>query len=175
MWQNTEVLIPHYCSIVASICGDYRLSIAVFVSTKRTVSYRNLSIRELNFENYGNGAAELCQRNQSMLRKALYLLSGVVSKPVTHSSALTLGRSEAERTYSSHKKRKTLIHALQPASSHYATHRKRNVLTYHPPQAPIPLPKPLLLSAATRTATNARGRGGEAGRSQGVKPAKHKG
>ncbi len=103
-----------------------------------------------------------------MLRKALYLLSRVVSKPVTHSSALTLGRSEAERTYSSHKKRKTLIHALQPASSHYATHRKQNVLTYHPP-------KPLLLSAAIRTATNARGRGGEVGRSQGVKPANHKG
>ena len=109
-----------------------------------------------------------------MLRKALYLLSGVVSKPVTHSSALTLGKSEAERTYSSHKKRKTQIHALKPASSHYATHRKRNVLTYHPPQAPLPLPKPLLLSAATRTATNARGRGGEAGRSQGVKSAKQR-
>ena len=107
-----------------------------------------------------------------MLRKALYLLSRVVSKPVTHSSALTLGRSEAERTYSSHKKPKTLFHALQLASSHPSRHRKRNVLTYHPPQAPIPLPKPLLLSAATRTATNARGRGGEAGRPQGVKPAK---
>ena len=89
------------------------------------------------------------------------LSSKIVSKPVTHSSALILGRSEAERTYSLHKKRKTLFHALQLASIHPSRHRKRNVLTYHLPQAPLPLPKPLLLSTATRTATNARGRGGE--------------
>ena len=25
--ERTEVLIPQYCSIVASVCGDYRLNI----------------------------------------------------------------------------------------------------------------------------------------------------
>ena len=50
------------------------------------------------------------------------------------------------------------------------------ICTHLPPTASrAPHPKPLLLSAATRTATNARRRGGEAGRSQGVEPARHKG
>ena len=145
------------------------------LSQKRTVSYTNLLFTKTKFKNYGN-EADLCYaRNQSMLRRMLYLLSRAVFEPVTHSSALTLRRREAERTYSSHKRRKTLLHALKPASSHPVPHRKRYVLTCSPPQAPSPLPKPLLLSAAARTATNARRRGGKAGRSQGVEPAKHKG
>ena len=50
------------------------------------------------------------------------------------------------------------------------------ICAHLPPTAsPLPLPKPLLLSAATRTATAARRRGGKAGRSQGAEPAKHKG
>ena len=106
------------------------------LSQKRTVSYANLLITKTKFKNYGNGAATTNERNYSMLCRTLCMMSRVVSEPVTHSSALTLRRREAERTYSSHKRRKTLLHALKPASSHPVPHRKRYVLTCPPPQAP---------------------------------------
>ena len=108
------------------------------LSKKRTVSYTNLLITNTKFKNYGN-EADLCYaRNQSMLRRMLYLLSRAVFEPVTHSSALTLRRREAGHTYSSHKRRKTLPSALKPASSHPVPHRKRYALTCPPPQAVPP-------------------------------------
>ena len=90
-----------------------------------------MAIRQHNYVNEAN----LCDTRRSVGCR-------------THSSALTLGRREAERTYSSHQKRKTLIHALQPASSHYAPHRKRIVHTCPPSQALTPVQNPLTAAAA---------------------------
>ena len=131
------------------------------LSKKRTVSYTNLFITKPKFKNYGNEAATTNQRNYSMLRTMLRMMSRAVSEPVTHSSALTLGRREAERTYSSHKRRKPLPSALKPASSHPVPHRKRYALTCPPPQAVPPTRSRCccpLLPAPPRTREGREGR-----------------
>ena len=97
-----------------------------------------------------------------MLRGAGQEMSRAVFKLVMHSSALTLKGREAERTYSSPKRRKTLPSALKPASSHLGSFLHRHLLLCSPVPHLLPRPKPLLLTAATRTATTARRRGGEA-------------
>ena len=67
MWQNAEVLIPQYCSVVVSIsvnCGDDKLNISVVVFKKRTKEnsqlYKFVDSRT-NFEDCGNEAPELWQ------------------------------------------------------------------------------------------------------------------
>ena len=153
------------------ICGDYILSI---VQKENGQLYK--------FIDYKNKIQELWQCASSNARtKLIYATQGAAGGVESRLQACNTlisthpqkegGRTHLQLAQETENPAQRARASLQPSCP-----PPQAICAHLPPTAsPLPLPKPLLLSAAARTATNARRRGGKAGRSQGVEPAKHKG